>query len=156
MYRMFLQVHDCTWVLYECNSLQAPISTAVPCAVLFWHVSVPTWNLVYVGLFGHVNTPVPMGLGVHRANLTCLVCLFQWDLVCDSQWKLAMAQSMYMLGFLIGCIFFGNLSDVWVIAELINALLSYRSVLLLTGVEPTGKQNTKKKILGVGRSAVYT
>ena len=60
----------------------------------------------------NVNAPVPMGLGVRRAILTCLVCLFQWDLVCDSQWKLAMAQSMYMLGFLIGCIFFGNLSDV--------------------------------------------
>lgn len=35
----------------------------------------------------------------------------RWDLVCGNAWKRAVAQSIYMLGFLVGAIGFGSLSD---------------------------------------------
>ena len=38
--------------------------------------------------------------------------LFQWDLVCSREWQLALSQSLYMLGFLIGGVLFGNVSDM--------------------------------------------
>ena len=37
--------------------------------------------------------------------------VLQWDLVCSHSWLKAMAQSIYMFGFLVGAIGFGSLSD---------------------------------------------
>ncbi|XP_059468322.1 organic cation transporter protein-like [Neocloeon triangulifer] len=37
--------------------------------------------------------------------------VFEWDLVCDKSWMRSMADTVFMLGILIGAILFGHLSD---------------------------------------------
>ena len=44
--------------------------------------------------------------------MTMPLFLLQWNLVCSREWQIALSQSLYMLGFLIGGMTFGNLSDV--------------------------------------------
>ena len=52
---------------------------------------------------------VKVALHAFNNSLTCVV--FQWDLVCWSTWKRATSQSLYMLGFLLGAVGLGGLSD---------------------------------------------
>ena len=40
-----------------------------------------------------------------------LTLWFQFDLVCDDAYLLAMAQTIYMSGVLVGCLIFGQISD---------------------------------------------
>ena len=49
---------------------------------------------------------------VQQQALTMPLLLLQWNLVCSREWQIALSQSLYMLGFLIGGMTFGNLSDV--------------------------------------------
>ena len=37
--------------------------------------------------------------------------MFQWDLVCDRAYLVSMLQTVYMAGFLVGCVFYGQISD---------------------------------------------
>ena len=45
-------------------------------------------------------------------NILFDVFFFQWDLVCSSEWMVALGQSTYMAGFMVGSISLGNLADM--------------------------------------------
>ena len=47
----------------------------------------------------------------HTIVLLVIVLLFQFDLVCDDASKVSLVQTIYMCGFLTGCIGFGQISD---------------------------------------------
>ncbi|KAF6033603.1 Orct [Bugula neritina] len=49
---------------------------------------------------------------VYDKSFFDLTIMSEWDInSCTGKWKIALASSMYMLGFLIGCIFLADLSD---------------------------------------------
>ena len=44
--------------------------------------------------------------------LSIHLLFLQWDLVCQKDYLVQLVQTCYMAGFLIGCIMFGQLSDM--------------------------------------------
>ena len=44
-------------------------------------------------------------------NFIALSERFQWNLVCGREWQIALSQSLFMVGFLVGGMLFGNLAD---------------------------------------------
>lgn len=53
----------------------------------------------------------------HMCNLHVHICS-QWDLVCDNQWKVPFASSTLFVGYLVGSLISGQLSDRYHLHEL--------------------------------------
>ncbi|XP_035218747.1 organic cation transporter protein-like isoform X2 [Stegodyphus dumicola] len=75
--------------------------------------------------FVNISQPeiVPCTKWHYDTSYTSQTLVSEFDLVCDREWLVSLAKSIYMIGFLISVIFFGQLSD-W-IGRLPTIAISY-------------------------------
>lgn len=64
-----------------------------------------------------------------------VTCFLQWDLVCDDQWRVPFASSTLFVGYLLGSLISGQLSDRYVIVcelkpKVLNSL-NFAKILLI-------------------------
>ncbi|GFQ82023.1 organic cation transporter protein [Trichonephila clavata] len=57
------------------------------------------------------NISAPCTKWEYNISQTSQTIVSEWDLVCDREWLISLAKSVYMVGFLLSVIFFGQLSD---------------------------------------------
>ncbi|GBM01697.1 Solute carrier family 22 member 6 [Araneus ventricosus] len=57
------------------------------------------------------NITVPCTKWEYDTSYFSQTIVSEWDLICSREWLVSLAKSVYMLGFLISVVFFGQLSD---------------------------------------------
>ncbi|XP_055948852.1 organic cation transporter protein-like isoform X1 [Argiope bruennichi] len=57
------------------------------------------------------NTSVPCTKWEYDTSYFSQTIVSEWDLICSREWLVSLAKSVYMVGFLISVVFFGQLSD---------------------------------------------
>ncbi|GFQ65411.1 organic cation transporter protein [Trichonephila clavata] len=81
-----------------------------------WHLAESGYHLLcsqhglQVPLNG-TNDTVPCTQWEYDTSYFSQTIVSEWDLVCSREWLVSLAKSIYMVGFLISVIFFGQLSD---------------------------------------------
>ncbi|GIY90738.1 organic cation transporter protein [Caerostris extrusa] len=99
------------------------------------------------------NITVPCTKWEYDTSYFSQTIVSEWDLVCNREWLVSLAKSIYMVGFLISVVFFGQLSDsygrfpavvisyVMTVVSMLLALLSssYTMFIILRFLQALGR-----------------